>query len=45
MTLGTPNTLPNFKCNNITVKKSVSEKLSGGIIDKNIDITEDVNTV
>ena len=27
MTLGAPNTLPNFKCKNITIKDSASEKL------------------
>ena len=33
MTLGTPNTLPNFKCRNIAIKNSTSEKLLGVIID------------
>ena len=32
MTLETPNTLPNFKCKNIIIKNSVSEKLLGVII-------------
>ena len=45
MTLGTPNTLPNFKCKNITIKNSVSEKLLGVFIDNNLDFTEHLNTV
>ena len=45
MTLETPNTLPNFKCKNITIKKSVSEKLLGVIIDNKFDFTEHFNTV
>ena len=45
MTLGTPNTLPNFKCKNIKVKNSVSEKLLGVIIDNKLDFTEYLNTV
>ena len=45
MTLGTPNTLPNLKCKNVTVKKSASEKLLGVIIDNKLDFTEHLNTV
>ena len=46
MTLGTPNTLPNFNCNNIfTIKKSVSEKLLGVIIDNKLDFREHLNTI
>ena len=45
MTLGTPNTLPNFKCKNITLKNSVSEKPLGVIIDNKLDFTEPLNTV
>ena len=45
MTLETPNTLPNFKCKNITIKRSVSEKLLGVIIDNKFDFTEHFNTV
>ena len=45
MTLGTPNTLPNFKCKNITIKNSASEKLFGVIIDNKLDFTENLNTV
>ena len=45
MTLGTPNTLPNFKCKNITIKNSVSEKLLGVIINNKLDFTEHLNTV
>ena len=37
MALRTPNTLPNFKCDNITIKNSVSKKLLGVIIDNNRD--------
>ena len=44
-TLGTPNILPNFKCKNITIKNSVSEKLLGAIIDNKLDFTEHLNTV
>ena len=44
MTLGTPNTLPNFKCKNITIKNSASEKLLGVIIDNKLDFTEHLNT-
>ena len=36
MTLGTPNTLPNFKCKNITTKSSASEKLLGVIMDNKL---------
>ena len=32
MTLGTPNKLPKFKCNDIIIKNSFSEKLLGIII-------------
>ena len=45
MTLGTPNTLPDFKCKNITMKSSASEKLLGVIIDNKPDFTEHLNTV
>ena len=45
MTLGTPNTLPNFKCKNITIKNSSSEKLLGVIIDNKLDFMEHLNTV
>ena len=45
MTLGTPNTLPNFKCKNIIIKNSASEKLLGVIIDNKLDFTEHSNTV
>ena len=45
MILGTPNTLPNFKCKNITIKNSASEKLLGVIIDNKIDFTEYLNAV
>ena len=45
ITLGTPNTLPSFKCKNITIKNSASEKLLGVIIDKKLDFTEHLNTV
>ena len=41
MTLGTPNTLPNFKCKNIKLKNSVS----GFIINNKLDFTEHLNTV
>ena len=45
MTLGTPNTLPNFKCKNITIKNSASEKPLGVVIDNKLDFTEHLNTV
>ena len=45
MTLGTPNTLPRFKCKNITIKNSASEKLLGVIMDNKLDFTEHLNTV
>ena len=45
MTLGTPNTLPIFKCKYITIKNSVSEKLSSVIIDSKLDFTEELNRV
>ena len=45
MTLGKPYTLPNFKCKNITIKNSASEKLLGVIIDKKLDFMEHFNTV
>ena len=45
MTLETPNTLPNFKCKNMTIKSSSSEKLLGVIIDSKLDFTEHLNTV
>ena len=45
MTLGAPNTLPNFNCKTITIKNSVSEKLLGIIIDNKFDFTEYLNTV
>ena len=40
-----PNTLPNFKCKNITIKNSASKKLLGVIIDNKLDFTEHLNTV
>ena len=40
MNLGTPNALPKFKCKNLTIKNSASEKLLGVIIDKKLDFTE-----
>ena len=45
LTLGAPNTLPNIKCKNITIKSSTSEKLLGAIIDNKLDFTEHLNTV
>ena len=45
MTLGTPNTLPNFKCENIAIKNSASEKLLGIIIENKLYFTEHFNTV
>ena len=45
MTLGTPNTLHNFKCKNITAKNIVSEKLLGVIINNKLDFAEQLNTV
>ena len=45
MTLGTPTTIPNFKCKNITIKNSVSEKLLGVIIDNTLDFMEHLNTL
>ena len=39
MTLGTSTTLPSFKCKNITIKNSASEKHLGVIIDNILDIT------
>ena len=45
MTLRTPNTLPKFKCKNITIKNSASEKLLGVIIDNKLGFTEHLNTV
>ena len=45
MTVGTSNTLPNFKCENITIKNSASEKLLGATIDSKLDFTEHLNTV
>ena len=45
MTLGTPTTIPNFKCKNITIKNSVSEKLLGVIIDNKLDLAEHLNTI
>ena len=45
ITLGTPYTLPNLKCKNITMKNSASEKLLGVIIDNKLDFTEHLNTV
>ena len=41
----TYNTLLNFKCKNITIKRSDSEKLLGVIIDNKLDFTEHFNTV
>ena len=37
---GTPNNLPNFKCENIAIKNSACEKLLGVIIDNRLDFTE-----
>ena len=45
LTLGTPDFLPNFKCKNITIKNSASEKLLGVIIGNKLDFTEHLNTV
>ena len=45
MTLGTPNTLLNFKYKNITIKNSASEKLLGVNIDNKLDFREHLNTV
>ena len=45
MARGTPNNLPNFKCENIAIKNSASEKLLGVIIDNRLDFTEHLNTV
>ena len=45
VTLGTPNTLPNFKCKNIAIKNSASKKLLGVIMDNKLDFTEHLNTV
>ena len=45
MTLGAPNTLPNFKCKNVTIKDSTSEKFLGAIIDHKLNFTEHLNTV
>ena len=45
MTLKTPNTLPNFKCKNVTIKSGALEKLLGVIIDNKLDFMEHLNTV
>ena len=45
VTLWTPNTLANFKFENIKIKNSVSEKLLGVIIDNKLDFTEHLDTV
>ena len=45
MTLGTSNTLPNFKCKNTKIKNSAFEKLLGVIIDNKLDFTEHLHTV
>ena len=45
MTLGTPNTLLNFKGKNIAIKNSASETLLGIIIDSKLDFTEHLNAV
>ena len=45
ITLETPNTLPNCKCKNITIKNSAAEKLLGVITDNKLDFTEQLNTV
>ena len=45
MTLGTPNTLPNFKFENIAIKNSTSQKLLGIIIENKLYFTEHFNTV
>ena len=44
MTLGTPNTLPNFKSKNITIKNSASKKLLGININNKHNFTEHLNT-
>ena len=44
MILGTSNTLPNFKCKNITIKNSASKKLLGVIVNNKLDFTEHLNT-
>ena len=45
MILRTANTLPNFKCRNITIKNSAYENFLGAIIDNKLDFTEHLNTV
>ena len=45
MILRTANTLPNFKCRNITIKNSAYENVLGAIIDNKLDFTEHLNTV
>ena len=45
MTLGTPNTLPNFKYKTITIKNSSYKKPLGAIINNKLDFTEHLNTV
>ena len=45
MTLGTPNTLPKFKCKNIAIKNSASEKLLGVTIENKPDFTKHLNAV
>ena len=45
MALGTPNTLPKFKCKNIAIKNSVSEKLLGATIENKPDFTKHLNAV
>ena len=38
MTLGTPNTIPNFKCKNIAIKNSASLKLLGSLSITNLTL-------
>ena len=45
MTLGTPNTPPNFKYKNIKIKNSASEKLLGVILYNKPDFKEHLNTI
>ena len=45
MTLVILNTFPKFKCKNIAIKNSASEKLLGVIIDNKLDFKEHLKTV
>ena len=45
LTIGTPNNLTKFKCKNITIKNSTSEKLLGVIINNKLDFTEHLKAV